>query len=145
MFSTFTSISVTVQQDKTCKRQRLTVRIMLETCGIVITGVTIEVMNPVTSLKGTLTRHNVNAEVLTDQPGWSKRLFSFKTNPSSCSHGLPCFISAPPSSTFDLTFFPDKGQRPGEDVHKVGQPVGVGGAVKLPDVHHIVLVFQHRS
>lgn len=44
-----------------------------------------------------------------------------------------------------LTFLSDEGQRPGEHVHEVGQPVGVRGAVKLPDVHHIILIFQHRS
>jgi len=40
------------------------------------------------------------------------------------------------------TFLSDKRQRPREDVHEVGQPVGVRGAVELPDVHHVVLVLQ---
>ena len=42
-----------------------------------------------------------------------------------------------------LTLLPHEGQGPGEDVHEVGQPVGVGGAVELADVHHVVLVLQH--
>ncbi|KAI8035088.1 hypothetical protein M5D96_012181 [Drosophila gunungcola] len=37
-----------------------------------------------------------------------------------------------------------EGQRPGEHVHEVGQPVRVRRAVELPDVHHVVLVLQHR-
>lgn len=44
-----------------------------------------------------------------------------------------------------LTFLSNEWQRPGEHVHEVGQPVRVRGAVKLPDVHHIILIFQHRS
>lgn len=44
-----------------------------------------------------------------------------------------------------LTFLPDKGEGPGEDVHEVGQPVGVRGAVELPDVHHVVLILQYCS
>ena len=40
-----------------------------------------------------------------------------------------------------FTFLADERQGPGEDVHEVGEPVGVGAAVELPDVHHVVLVF----
>lgn len=43
------------------------------------------------------------------------------------------------------TFFPDKGQRPGEDVHEVWQPVRMWGAVELPDVHHVVFILQDSS
>ena len=42
------------------------------------------------------------------------------------------------------TFLSHKGQGPGEDVHEVGQPVGVRRAVELTDVHHVVLILQHR-
>lgn len=41
-----------------------------------------------------------------------------------------------------VTFLSHEGQRPGEDVHEVWQPVGVGGAVKLSNVHHVVLILQ---
>ena len=46
--------------------------------------------------------------------------------------------------TYTLTLLAYEGQRPGEDVHEVGQPVGVWGAVELTDVHHVVLILQHR-
>jgi hypothetical protein len=36
----------------------------------------------------------------------------------------------------------DEGQRPGEHVNKVGQPVGVRRAVELANVHHVVLVLE---
>ena len=42
------------------------------------------------------------------------------------------------------TFLANKRKRPCEDVHEVGQPVWVGGTVELSDVHHIVLILQHR-
>ena len=42
------------------------------------------------------------------------------------------------------TFLADEGEGPGEHVHEVGQPVGVGRTVELPDVHHVILVLQHR-
>ena len=43
------------------------------------------------------------------------------------------------------TFFADEGQGPGEDVHEVWQPVGMWRAIKLSNVHHVVLVFQYGS
>ena len=43
------------------------------------------------------------------------------------------------------TFFANKGQWPGEDVHEVWQPVRMGRAIKLSYVHHIVFVFQYGS
>lgn len=46
---------------------------------------------------------------------------------------------------FLFTFLADEGQWPREDVHEVGQPIRVRRAVELPDVHDIVLVFQHSS
>lgn len=42
------------------------------------------------------------------------------------------------------TLLSHEGQGPREDIHEVGEPVGVRGAVELADVHHVVLVFQHR-
>ena len=42
-----------------------------------------------------------------------------------------------------FTFFSDEWKGPGEDVHEVGQPVGVGGAVELADVHDVVLVLEY--
>ncbi len=44
-----------------------------------------------------------------------------------------------------LTLLADEGQTPGEDVHEVGQPVGVRAAVELPNVHHVVLILQNGS
>ena len=44
--------------------------------------------------------------------------------------------------TVGCTFLPDKGEGPGENVHEVGQPVGVVHCVELTYVHHIVLVLQ---
>ena len=41
-----------------------------------------------------------------------------------------------------LTFLPDEGEGPGEDIHEVGQPVGVVHGIELTNVHHIVLVLQ---
>lgn len=41
------------------------------------------------------------------------------------------------------TFLSNKRKRPGEDVHEVGQPVRVWGAVELSYVHHIVFIFKH--
>jgi len=43
------------------------------------------------------------------------------------------------------TFLSNKGKRPSEDIHKVREPVWVRRAVKLADVHDVVLVFQHGS
>lgn len=43
------------------------------------------------------------------------------------------------------TFLSDKWQRPGEDIHEVGQPVGMWWAVELSDVHDVVFVFEHSS
>ena len=42
-----------------------------------------------------------------------------------------------------LTFLSNKRKRPCEYVHEVGQPIWMGGAVELSNVHHIVLVLQH--
>lgn len=36
-------------------------------------------------------------------------------------------------------------QRPGEDVHEVGEPVRVRGAVELSNVHDVVLILQHSG
>ena len=44
-----------------------------------------------------------------------------------------------------LTFLSHKGQRPGKDIHEVGQPVGVLHGVELPNVHHIVLILEYCS
>ena len=41
-----------------------------------------------------------------------------------------------------LTFLPNEGEGPGEDIHEVGQPVGVVHRIELTNVHHIVLVLQ---
>lgn len=41
-----------------------------------------------------------------------------------------------------LTLLSDKGQTPGEAVHEVGQPVGMGSAVELANVHDVVLIFE---
>lgn len=43
------------------------------------------------------------------------------------------------------TFLPNEGQGPGEDIHEVRQPVGVRRTVELPNVHDIILIFQHSS
>ena len=40
------------------------------------------------------------------------------------------------------TFLSDEGEGPGEDIHEVGQPVGVVHRIELTNVHHIVLVLQ---
>ena len=50
-----------------------------------------------------------------------------------------------PNQRLLLTLFPDERQTPREDVHEVWQPVGVGAAVELADVHHVVLVLQNGS
>ena len=42
-------------------------------------------------------------------------------------------------------FLTHEGERPGEDVGEVSQPVGVGAAVELPDVDQVVLVLQYRG
>lgn len=39
----------------------------------------------------------------------------------------------------------DEGQRPGERVHEVGQPIRVGGPIVLPDRHGLVRIFQHSA
>ena len=39
-----------------------------------------------------------------------------------------------------LTFLSHEGQGPGEDIHEVGQPVGVLHGIELTDVHHVVLI-----
>ena len=41
-----------------------------------------------------------------------------------------------------LTFLANERQTPSEDVHEVGEPVGMRGRVELPDVHDVALVFQ---
>ena len=43
------------------------------------------------------------------------------------------------------TFLANKREGPGEDIHEVREPVGVWAAVELSDVHHIILVLEHRS
>ena len=43
------------------------------------------------------------------------------------------------------TFFSYEWQRPGEDVHEVGQPVGMLHCVELTNVHHIILILEHSS
>ena len=42
--------------------------------------------------------------------------------------------------TENHTFFTDKWKRPCEDVHKVGEPVGMGRGIELANVHDIILV-----
>jgi hypothetical protein len=44
-----------------------------------------------------------------------------------------------------FTFFAYKWQTPRENVHEVGQPIGMRTTVELSDVHNIVLVFKHSS
>lgn len=44
-----------------------------------------------------------------------------------------------------LTLFPYKRQGPCEDIHEVWKPVGVRGAVELPDVHDVVFILQYSS
>lgn len=39
-----------------------------------------------------------------------------------------------------LTFLADKRQGPCENVHEIGQPVGMRRTVELPNIHHVVLV-----
>ena len=41
----------------------------------------------------------------------------------------------------ELALLANKRQTPREDIHEVGQPVGMRAAVELPNVHDIVLVF----
>lgn len=48
------------------------------------------------------------------------------------------------SDSSTITFLANKRKRPCKDVHEVGQPVWVGGTVELSNVHHIVLILQHR-
>jgi hypothetical protein len=45
----------------------------------------------------------------------------------------------------DRTLFGHEGERPGEDVHEVGQPVRVGRVIELANVHHCVFVPHHRT
>ena len=40
----------------------------------------------------------------------------------------------------ELTLLANERQTPREDIHEVGQPVGVRAAVELSDVHDVVLV-----
>lgn len=70
---------------------------------------------------------------------WSARYHSV-TYLNACSQHSPLMLS---TCTCTLTLLADKGQGPGENVHEVGQPIRVRGAVELPDVHHVVLVLQH--
>ena len=44
-----------------------------------------------------------------------------------------------------MSLFCYEGQTPGEDVHKVRQPIWVRGAVKLPDVHDIAFILKYSS
>ena len=44
-----------------------------------------------------------------------------------------------------FTFLPHEWQGPCEYVHEVWEPVGVGTAVELANVHYIILVLQHCS
>lgn len=48
-------------------------------------------------------------------------------------------------SHYKPTLFPNKGQRPAEDVHEVGQPVWMRRTVELSDVHNVVFILQHGS
>lgn len=43
------------------------------------------------------------------------------------------------------TFLADEGDGPGEDVHEVGQEVGVLRVVELLDVEHVVVELDHRA
>ena len=43
------------------------------------------------------------------------------------------------------TFFSDEGQRPGEHVHEVGQPVGMGAAVELTNEKRELLIDQSKA
>ena len=51
-------------------------------------------------------------------------------------------IPSQPNDSKGLTFLPDEGEGPGENIHEVGQPVGVVHRIELTNVHHIVLVLQ---
>ena len=43
------------------------------------------------------------------------------------------------------TFLSNKGEGPSKDVHEVGQPIGMRGAVELSDVHYVVLVLENSG
>ena len=43
------------------------------------------------------------------------------------------------------TFLADEGERPGEYVHEIRQPVRVRRAVELPNIHHIILVLEYSG
>lgn len=43
------------------------------------------------------------------------------------------------------TLFTDERKRPRKDIHEIRQPIGVGGAVKLPNIHNVTFIFQHRG
>lgn len=43
------------------------------------------------------------------------------------------------------TLLTNKRQGPGKYIHEVWKPVRMRGAVELPDIHNIVLVFQYCS
>jgi len=49
-----------------------------------------------------------------------------------------------PSLRFPLTLLSNERQTPGKDVHEIWQPVRMRSTVELSDVHHIVLILEHR-
>ena len=48
-------------------------------------------------------------------------------------------------SVVTYTFLSNKGEGPSKDVHEVGQPIGMRGAVELSDVHYVVLVLENSG
>lgn len=54
-------------------------------------------------------------------------------------------LSVQPGQDNRLTLFPDERHTPGEHVHEIGKPVGMRAAIKLPNVHHVRFVLQHRG
>lgn len=43
------------------------------------------------------------------------------------------------------TFLTHKRQGPGKHIHEIWKPVRMRGAVELPDIHNVVLIFQYCS
>ena len=58
---------------------------------------------------------------------------------------MPYILNACSTLLLVPTFFTDKWKRPSEDIHEVGEPIGVRGAIELPDVHYVVFILQHSS
>ena len=43
------------------------------------------------------------------------------------------------------TFFPNKRQGPGENIHEIWKPIWMRRTIELPDIHDIVLILQYCS